>query len=124
MPKSRRLTEEDRRIGRDLAEIRKRCKVTQKEIAEHVKKSPQQISKYERGIDRVPASIAEQMKEYYRNARRSHGFEETPQSPYETSISTEAALNLLPSQIEAAIEILRNVLRILEELRQPRLQPG
>lgn len=50
------ITPSDRRVGRRFKERRKQLRLTQRDMADALGVSFQQIQKYERGLNRIPAT--------------------------------------------------------------------
>ena len=48
-----------------MTEIRKRCKMSQAEVANHLKTTQQQIHKYEKGLQEMPVSRFIELAELY-----------------------------------------------------------
>lgn len=114
MPRIRKPSQADREAGRDLARMRKLLKITQRELGERLNISAQQISKYERGLDRLSVGFKDEAYAYFATIGQDRGFEEARQDPYG---ARDVAMDAFESSLANARAALDQLERIWDAVK-------
>ena len=94
----KRVSDETKIIGCNLARLRQSCGVSQRQVAGIIKTSFQQVQKYEKGQNRIPAEKLHHLKNFF-GVPYALFFEGLPEAEANFSDHPEKTASLIHSRI-------------------------